>query len=253
MVPIYICEDERPAREFLQKMIENFLLIYDYDMEIVLATADPCAVIKHRENQQQPAIYFFDVDLQRPDYNGFTLAKEIRKLDARGFLVFVTTHEELIFETFKYRLEAMSYLEKDQPELLKQQVQQCLSDINQLISSDISSEQTYYTITGDTSYQIPLAEIIFFETAAPHRLVLHSKNRRIEFRGDLKKVQEEVGADFIKVHRSYLVKASSIAEINFGDNQLVMQNNATCLLSRQGKRALKEYLALHKNEGLLWD
>ena len=105
-------------------------------MNIICATTNPLELTQQINAKNQRAIYFLDVDLKHEQYDGFTLAKQIRKVDTRGFIIFVTTHEELMFETFKYRLEAMSYLIKDDSSLEKQ-IRHCLEDIHNLIIAEI--------------------------------------------------------------------------------------------------------------------
>lgn len=207
MVPIYICDDVQETREYLKKIISNLIMIHDYDMEIVLVTGDPKEVLAHRRSHAMRSIYFFDVDLKHEEYNGFSLAKEMRALDTRGFLIFITTHEELIFETFKYRLEAMSYLYKDAPEKLNGQLMECLVDIQQLLTQELGDSQSYYTVKiADASYQLPMESILFFETVGAHRVVLHTESRLLEFRGELKKIEQQLSEKFLKIHRSYLVQ-----------------------------------------------
>lgn len=241
MVPIYICDDVKETREYLEKIISNLIMINAYDMEIVLVTGDPLEVLEHRQSHTMRAVYFFDVDLKHDTYNGFSLAKEIRELDTRGFLIFVTTHEELIFETFKYRLEAMSYLYKDVPEKLNEQLMECLQEIHHLLTKEVGDNQRYYTVkVADASYQLPLESILFFETVGAHRVVLHSETRLLEFRGELKKIEQELSEDFIKIHRSYLVQKSKIQQIHYSDNTVIMENGSVCLMSRGGRKLLKE-------------
>lgn len=244
LIPIYICDDNEEMKKYLVKVIKNLVMIQGYDMEVVLATTDPNEILLHRKTQTQRSVYFFDVDLKNNDYDGFTLAKEIRALDTRGFLVFVTTHEELIFETFKYRLEAMSYLVKEEPEKLNLQIKECLDEINSLIMGETGDVRSYYTVKmGDSSYQIPVEEILFFETSSGHhKVVLHTENRMLEFRGDLNGVESEIKEGFLKVHRSYFIALNKIVRVNYADNTVELKGGRTCYLSRRGKKLLKEKL-----------
>lgn len=243
MVPVYICDDNLEAKKYLARVVENIIMIQGYDMKMVLAAGDPEEVLAHKEQYPGRAVYFLDVDLQNEQYNGFTLAKRIRELDPRGYLVFVTTHEEMIYETFRFRLEAMNYLIKDEPAKLNMQIRECLDEINRLISCENRGQGSYYTVkAGEGSYQVPLEDIIYFETTgANHRIILHAKNRVLEFRGYLNTIEEEVGSGFLKVHRSYLIQLDKIEQIHYAEQKVIMNDGSICLLSRKGKRMLKEY------------
>ena len=244
MVPIYICDDNGQTLAFIKSTIERYLMIKDYDMHVALATSDPIALLDKREQEELRSIYFLDVDLAHTEFDGFTLAKALREIDTRGFFIFVTTHEELIFETFKYRLEAMSYLTKENPARLTEQIQENLDEIHRLISREQGSTESYYTVhAGERVYQLPLSEIYYFETSErSHFLRVYGKDRIIEFRGNLQEIEEELAADFCKVHRSFLVNLAKIKQEDYKNAELEMENGAKCFISRKGKRLLRERL-----------
>lgn len=242
MVPVYICDDDENIIKLLNTIVNNSILIQGYDMEVVCATTNPLEIIETRKNSNQRAIYFFDVDLKSDAYDGFSLAKEIRKIDTRGFIIFVTTHEELMFETFKYRLEAMSYLVKEEVGKMGQNIRECLDDINTLILKENRGNESYYTIRiVDTTYQIPIQEIVCFETAnANHRIILHTEKRMLEFRGNLTTIEKELDDSFCRIHRSYLIAKNKIDCINHANNEVILTNGMVCMTSRKGKKLLKQ-------------
>jgi len=241
MIPIYLCDDNHNILQTLTSIINNSIVIQDYDMDIICATTNPLELTQQINAKNQRAIYFLDVDLKHEQYDGFTLAKQIRKVDTRGFIIFVTTHEELMFETFKYRLEAMSYLIKDDSSLEKQ-IRHCLEDIHNLIIAESKDTNSYYTVrVADHTYQLPVNDILYFETSTnSHHVAVHMTNRRLEFRGNLKAVEAELDSSFLRVHRSFLVNSQHVASVSNTENTVTLDNGTTCFLSRKGKRLLKE-------------
>lgn len=244
MIPIYLCDDNTVELEHVRQLIANLLLIENYDMQIVLATSSPEQVIAHRQAHRQRSVYFLDVDLRHAQYNGFMLAQEIRRLDPRGFLIFVTTHDEMIFETFNYRLEVMSYIAKDNPQTMRTQIAAALRDISGRLLNQTNDAQGYYTVkAGPSVHYVPLKDIIYFETAATrHQIILHAENRLLEFRGDLKAIEAEVGQGFFKPHRSYLINLQKVKQVNYQNKTITLSDNSTCLLSRKGKATLQALL-----------
>lgn len=244
MIPIYICDDNAQEREYVNRIIQNLVLIEGYAMEIALSTENPQKLLEHRLDHGERSVYFLDVDLKNEAYNGFTLAKKLREADPRGFVVFVTTHEEMIYETFKYRLEAMGYITKDNPERMAKLIRDCLKEINALCgSNDTGDTGGYYTVKiGDSNYQIPIKDILCFETTgAMHRIVLRTASQRLEFRGDLNAVEKELDKGFLKIHRSYLVQLSKIQHVSYAEGTLLLEDDSVCLISRSGKKRLREY------------
>ena len=116
MIPIYLCDDEPAVRRGIRTELEKEILISGYDMEVVCDTGDPEELLDAVRRNGKRGIYFLDVDLKDGRYTGFTLGQEVRKEDPRGFLVYVTAFGELAFETFRYKLEALDYIVKADPE-----------------------------------------------------------------------------------------------------------------------------------------
>ena len=113
MLKVYICEDIEVQRNRMTKIVENMIYIENFDMEIEVVTNDPHEILSVVQEIDEVGIYFLDIDLQT-DMDGLELAKEIRKYDPRGFIIFVTTHSEMSFMTFVYKLEAMDFILKDE-------------------------------------------------------------------------------------------------------------------------------------------
>ena len=107
------------------------------------------------------------------------------------------------------------------------------------MESENGEEGQFYTVrTGDIIRHIPLAEINFFETSSkPHFIVLHGDHQRIEFLGSLQDIEVELGDQFIRTHRSYLIAVDKIESIDLKHNQ-VMVGGEACLVSKKEKSRL---------------
>ena len=62
----------------------------------------------------------------RSDINGIKLGSEIRKYDPIGNIIFVTSHSELTYLTFVYKVSAMDFIFKDDPNQLKTRIIDCI-------------------------------------------------------------------------------------------------------------------------------
>lgn len=241
MIPIYICDDEENMLQALRYEMEQAIMAEDYDMELVGTFDDPRELLKAVENDGRRGIYFLDVDLKNEDYNGFILATAIREIDPRGFLIFVTTHGELALETFRYRLEAMDYIEKDDPAGLMIRLRVCLNQVTARLMAERREVQQVYSIQvmGGIRH-VPVQEILYIETSAKqHNLVLHSDSAIIEYRGKLSEVEKSLGEGFWRIHRSYLVNRVRVRHISLKEDNVELDNGETCPLSRKAKRDYK--------------
>ena len=62
MIPVYICDDERPVCKSLEQIISRQILILDGDMGPVRAMDDPDKLLELQREDAVPAIYFLDID-----------------------------------------------------------------------------------------------------------------------------------------------------------------------------------------------
>lgn len=243
MLPIYVCEDDHAARMGVADVIEKFILIENLDMKLQLATANPRDVLEGIAGKRTRGIYFLDIDLSC-DKSGFDLAKEIRRIDARGFVVFITTHGELAFETFKYQIEAMDYILKDEPEQVGSRIQQCLTSINERMLADDRDETGFFTIRQmDEIKYVKIEDILYFETSsAKHKVILVTAHTYLEFFDNLKNIEKQVGGWFIRCHRSFLINKRHIISVNNKASSVLMANGQSCMLSRSGKKELNAHI-----------
>lgn len=245
MLPVYICEDNAPIRAELESYLRKQILIEDYDMKLALSTRHPEEIIEAVKEAPGRSIYFLDVELNGEPMDGFTLGQEIRKYDTRGFIIYVTSYKELAFETFRYHLEALDYITKENPDKMFTDMSRCLHIITDRMHKDTDKQRPYFTVKiMDTVKHIPIDEILFFETSGrSHRIVLHADQNRIDFIGSIQELEKALGERFMKVHRAYLINTSRIRGLDLKRREIIMDNDERCLFSRNVKERLMKYIS----------
>ena len=213
-VSIFICEDDDAQRALIENTVFSHIAQKNYDMKIVLSADNPDDVLSYLDtHSQQKALYFLDIDL-RHQINGIALAQKIRESDISGWIIFVTTHAELSYLTFRHRIEAMDYIIKDDIDAVVSRVKECI-DTAYLRFQLSTSETEYFQIKSSMGVQkIPISDILYFESHhVPHKLILHTRNKRIEFRSSLKKVAE-ANPHFFACHKAYILNRSNVVRVS---------------------------------------
>ena len=225
MIPVYLCDDAPSVRRAVRSELEKEILISGYDMEVVCDTGSPRKLLDAARENGKRGIYFLDVDLKDGKYTGFTLGQEIRREDTRGFLVYVTAFGELAFETFRYKLEALDYIVKDDPEKMFRGIRRCLNVITERVQNEQEEDRPYFTVKFmDTVRHIPVDDILYFETGGKsHRIILHGIKGNIDFTGSIRELQKSLGKQFLRVHRAYLANVRHIRELDVRDKKSSLQ------------------------------
>lgn len=238
MIGIYLCDDEDAVRHQIQTALEWKILVENYDMQVVCSASTAQELLDAAENERR-GIYFLDVELKDWAWDGFRLGQELRRRDPHGTLVYITSYRDLAWRTFQYHLEAFDYIVKER-EQIGPSVSRCLGEIHMRLLAERRDPAEMFTLrTGDTVRHVPLGDILFFETAsAPHHVLLHTANSRMDFLGSLNELETQLGDRFIRTHRAYLVAADKIEAVDLKHNKL-WAGGHECLLSRAGKGKLK--------------
>jgi two-component system response regulator AgrA len=232
MLNIIICEDNEIQRNTIKKYIEDVIMIENLDMKFALCTESPEKTIEYLKNNEISGLYFLDVDLNSK-LNGIKLAETIREYDPRGFIVFVTTHAEMSYLTFIYKVEAMDYIIKDKPEAVRERIHECILNAHKKYSSKATELQKNFSIKAeDKIINIEYNKILFFETSnVIHKVILHAVDRQIEFYAKMKDIETKLGDSFYRCHRSFLVNKDNIKEIDKNNRVAYMINGQECLIA----------------------
>ncbi|NBJ94055.1 LytR/AlgR family response regulator transcription factor [Parablautia muri] len=233
MLYIFVCEDNAVQRKAVVQTIHNTVLMEEMDMRLVLDTANPYELLEAVKTSQNTGIYFLDIDL-KCDMNGMKLAQQIRKYDPRCFIIFITAHSELSYMTFQYRVEAMDFVLKDNPAEAKVKIRECLLHAWERHTLQTNKVHKTYTIEiGERKISVDYQDILFFETSSNiHKVVLHAKDRQIEFYGTMKDLEHTLDDRcFVRCHRSFLANRNNIKEVDTKERVIYFVNGETCLMS----------------------
>ena len=139
-------------------------------------------------------------------------------------------------------MEAFDYIVKDSDQT-GPAAARCLEAIHtRLLCERRDPAEVFSLRSGDEIRHIPLADILFFETAPKaHHVFLHTAESRLDFVGSLNELERELGGRFVRVHRAYLAAADKIEAADWKGNR-VRVGGRECLLSRAGKAVLRQKL-----------
>ena len=232
MLNIFVCEDNPSQRERIVQIIQNTVLMEELDMQLVLDAGDPYVLLDKVKTNENTGIYFLDIDLGS-DINGMKLAQQIRLFDPRGFIIFITAHSELSYMTFQYRVEAMDFVLKDSPAEAKVKIRECLLNAMERYTLQTNKTHKVYTVEASgRKISVDHEDIFFFETSVNiHKVILHARDRQIEFSGTIKELAGTLGGDFVRCHRSFLVNKNNIKEIDSKKRIIYFTNGESCLMS----------------------
>lgn len=233
MLNIYICEDDPQQLSKIAQYVKDTIMIEYLDIKLAFMSSNPHSILDYVKKNDGVGLYFLDIDLNS-DMTGLTLAQQLRKYDPRGFIVFITTHSEMSYMTFQYKVEAMDFILKDNMMSIGKGIHDCILDAYERYQSVLNNIQKTLTLKiNDRKITIDYDQILFLETSSNiHKVILHAMDQQIEFYGKLKVLEAQLDdAFFYRCHRSFLVNKKNIKEVNVANHIIHMINGETCLVS----------------------
>lgn len=240
---LFICEDQRDQREAILDVVEKYIMINDYDLEVAVSTDNPNDVIAYLENHEETVgLYFFDIDLGH-DLSGLQLAAKVRDYDDLGKIVFVTTHSEMLYLTFSYKVEALDFIIKDEAAEIPKRIRECIDLAMERFHKDRSGNKRIYKVPfGDAVRVFPIDQIIYFETSpTPHKIVLHHEEGAIEFYERLKNVAA-ADPSLLQIHQSFVVNLQHIDHIDKKNKAVHLSNGDLAYVSTRKLKVLVDAL-----------
>jgi two-component system LytT family response regulator len=247
MIKAIIIDDEKMARE----IIEDYL-VENEDIEIVEQCSDGFSGLKAIQDKK-PDLVFLDV--QMPKLTGFEL---LEVLDEQPVIIFTTAYDQYAIKAFEKN--AVDYLlkpfsaERFQT-ALKKAVEKIKSGPDQKHSEKISHqledrEETVNRIVVKKNKEIriiPVDQVKYIEAQDDYVMIYTEKERFLKQK-TMKYFETHLDPrDFIRIHRSYIIKAGEISKIEPYEKSsyiVVLKNSKSLPLSKSGFNRLKSILDL---------
>ena len=203
MISIAYCDDERAALQLYPEQVRAAFQQYHRTVEIE-CFQQPLALMESISANNRYNLLFLDISM--PNLNGIELGKQLRKIADNVLIVFVSSHEELVFESFQ--VTPFPFIRKGH---FYQDLEECIP----AIITELEKRQTELQIdNGKEVYRIAPYKILYIESSDKIQK-LFTLQGVMEIRYKLKDL-ETLLADygFIRIHKGYLVNARFISRVN---------------------------------------
>lgn len=222
---IAICDDEPIFRNKLRSELTNYSLEHCLTF-MIHEFADGSELLSSKLS--------FDViflDYQMKNINGLDTVDALRKRNDNTTVIFVSSYQEIVFESIKYR--TFRFLTKPlDKEKLTEAVNAVIREKQDLISIVAKDEICLKNIT------IPANEIIYAQADNIYTSVVTEKGnfKYMHKISDLEKVLDR--GYFFRTNRSYLVNFDHVA--NFDAKEIVFTNGHKALISKTRSKIFKQ-------------
>ena len=222
---IAICDDEELYRVELKTILDKLLINVDYNID----TFDDGNRLVERFKALPYDILFLDIEM--PAVDGITLAKSLRAISEKVFIVFLTSHVEYAIEG--YEVNALRYLTKpvdiDKLKEVIRYVQEKQGASHQLIIKEDGEELL-----------ININDVIYLESMNQNVRIVTTQGEHV-IRYNIGDFEEQLkNDDFFRSHRGYLISLAKVKKLS--KNDVIMEGDVILPVSRSNVKALKDAL-----------
>ena len=241
-----IIEDEAMARNLLKNYLKD-----QEKVEIIAECENGFDGLK-AINEMKPDLVFLDV--QMPKLTGFEM---LELLEYKPEIIFTTAYNQFAIKAFEQN--AVDYLLKPFP---KDRLLVAMDRAIEKIKGNKSGETPIDKLTEipesdliervvvkdkNKIHIIPAEQIRYIESLDDY-VMIYTKDRRFIKQKTMKFFEDHLNPkEFIRIHRSYIVKVEEIAEIQQYEKEshiVILKNDHTKLkVSKTGYKNLKEVLS----------
>lgn len=201
---VAICDDEPVALNHITQIVKMEFQMNGVHIDIE-CFSEPDVMAERLSEEPQFNLLFLDIDM--PHLNGIELASIANKLKPAPYIVFITSKEEYVFQSFK--VHPFRFLRKND---FAKEIHSCIQDFINELPENVT--QNFINISSQHSmYRLNVQDIIYVESIGKV-LRITMKEKVLEIKYVLADIEELLAPyHFFRIHKSYLVNGAYIFSI----------------------------------------
>lgn len=198
MYNIAVCDDEIKTLENLSAVIKDKFLSLNIEGNYFVSNY-PEELIEILEKEKIDVL-FLDIDM--PKISGMDIGQYLLNKSIDILLIFVTSHDALVYESFKYH--PFGFIRKSH---LEDEISQVISSIAKKLED---KKESILIKVNNEIVKINLNEILYFE-AESNYVNLYTKKEKYRFRETIGNLEKQlINKGFLRVHKGYLISQKEV-------------------------------------------
>ncbi len=238
MYRIGICDDDKELCSGLEEQIYRIAKELSVKAEVEVWYSGE-GILKDMENGTQLDLIFLDIELIQK--NGISVGKFIRNEmdDIQTHIVYISSKQSYAMQLFK--IQPLDFLVKPVSD----------GQIKEVLVRSIRQKQSLGSCfefqKGGSVFRVPTKDIIYF-TSMDKKIRLVTKDGEEEFYGKLKSIQEELSADFVMIHQSYIINQLYVSEYSY--DSVKMSDGTILSISKPYRKDIRSKIKQHRRAEL---
>lgn len=208
MYRIAICDDEKQILNNISERIEACFGQKDIPAEYFYI--DDSRKLMELLQSENLDVLFLDIDM--PYFSGMDIAAYINEKGLNTILIFVTSHDALVYQTFAYKPFGF---------IRKTHMEEEIDELTERIKKELTDRKQELILSkGQELIRVLIKDIVYIESQGNY-LNIYIQNDVIKYRETMANIEKELShKGFIRCHKGYLVHVDYIERLKSAEIEI---------------------------------
>jgi len=216
---IGICDDEEITLDKISQLIND--KFKEINCEYNINKFNNSMELIEFHSREYFDIVFLDIDM--PKINGIEAAQNIKFKNPNAIILFITSKDEFVFESFK--VQPFRFIRKSK---LTEEISEAIIEVNKFLEKN---SYKIRIIIDKKTYEIDINNILYIESSKNYITINTVNDKQYKYKDSINQKEYELeDYGFIRTHSGYLVNERYIQRIN--NDNVIIKNNQKIPISR---------------------
>lgn len=235
MLNFVICDDNLNILDRLEKMLDTIFCKNDFEAQVAFSSDNTEEVLNYISSNKVD-VAMLDINL-KSNKTGIELAKEIRKINKKIYIIFTTGHLE--YAMIAYKVKTFDYIAKP---INYDRLEETIIRLFE----DVTSVPKRYLKIDNKNTLVDESEVQYIKRDGM-KLVFHTNFRDYDTYSSFNKFQDKLPENYIRCHKSYIANINQIKDVEPVSGTITFKSGDTCDIGPKYKSDLMEVLNNYGN------
>lgn len=227
---IAACDDNKDMLSIISSHLNEVFLKKGIDLELREFIEGKTLLAQHR---LQPFQAIF-LDISMPQMDGFQIAENLKKHNKNTQIIFVTSKDELVYQSFDY--QPFHFIRKAEAAEMEKQFEHV---VEKLIDYNKSFAKIKLPLPYGSTEEVAVSDIIMIQSDKNYLEYEFNNGKILRVRESMSEAEENLKKyDFIRICSRIMVNISYISRVREREGEVVLKTGYVYSVSRNYKKSV---------------
>ncbi|MGN0161344.1 MAG: LytR/AlgR family response regulator transcription factor [Lachnospiraceae bacterium] len=232
MLQIAICDEDGEFLDSFQSEIKKQFI--KRNMLCGITTyMNPRKFVREYEEERQDVV-FLAAKMKYMD--GFEVAQKIREINENVYIVFVSTQESLVYDSFEF--SPFGFLHKTEEGVMNMRLEQV---VRRLIDTIMKYEKVTFMLAFGERISLEVNRILYMQSHSNYVVIYVDGMEELRVRSKISEMMEKLSRyPFLRIHQRVIVNMYHIEQLDMVEGKVQLDSGVELNISRSYRSNVEE-------------